>query len=112
MSRSWKKHPFCKDKGIGKDAKHIAAARLRCIPVDSEKSEALASAPANYRKINRDTWDIHDYVSRWNKDQAIVDYYEIINNDAYPAYKENFINQYPTVEDYLIKNWAKYYKRK
>ena len=109
MSRSWKRNPYCKDRGIGKDAKQIAAARLRCIPIDSEESEVLVSAPANYKKINHDTWDIHDYTSRWTLENAIKDYYESIKNSRW---KERFLSQYPTVEDYLTRNWAKYYKRK
>lgn len=114
MSRSWKRNPYCKDRGIGKDAKQIAAARLRCIPIDSEESEILVTAPANYKKINHDTWDIHDYISRWDRKQAIADYYESMNEEAWNSQKryEKFIKDYPTVEDYLTKNWAKYYKRK
>ena len=112
MSRSRKKHPFFKDHGLGKGSKRIAAARIRRIPIDSEKGEVLTAAPANYKKINRDSWDIHDYISRWGMDQAITDYYEILNETKFPSYTAYFIEKYPTVEDYLIKNWAKYYKRK
>ena len=112
MSRSYKKNPFCKDRGIGKNAKQICAQRLRRIPVDSEESAILISAPSNFKKINRDTWDIHDYISRWDMDQAIADYYETLNETRFPSYTAYFIEKYPTLEDYLIKNWAKYYKRK
>ena len=107
MSRSWKKKPFCKDKCSRQD-KRDAASRVRNIPIDSEDNAVLVSAPANYKKINHDTWELHDYSFRWTLEDAIEDYYDHLNG----KWSKNFLKQYPTLEDYLIKCWARYYKRK
>ena len=108
MSRSWKKKPFCKDKCSRWD-KRKAASRVRNIPIDSEDNDVLVAAPANYKKINHDTWELHDYSFRWTLEDAIEDYYE---SATIGRWKERFLSQYPTLEDYLRKCWAKYYKRK
>ena len=108
MSRSWKRKPFCKDKCSRWD-KRNAASRVRNIPIDSEDSAVLIAAPANYKKINHDTWELHDYSFRWTLEDAIEDYYE---SATIGRWKERFLSQYPTLEDYLRKCWAKYYKRK
>lgn len=116
MSRSYKHHPFNKDRGIGKDAKQIASQRIRAIPAESEESEILASAPSNYRKLKGDTWGIHDYVSRYTREEAIKHYYELCQeielNGRYSYYAKSIVEECPTVEDYLNKYWADSHRRK
>ena len=112
MSRSWKKKPYSKDKGIGKDAKRICAHRVRNIPIESEDSDVLIASPSAYKKVNEDTWEIHDYVSHYTKDDAVNHYYTVMNEPEDSPYRERFLKQYPTLEEYLNKVWAKYFKRK
>lgn len=97
MSKSYRHTPVVKDnsKGASND-KRIAAQRLRAIPVDSEESQILASSPSSYKKINGDSWDIHDYVLRWTREEAINEYKE-----AELRQYKSFLSSFPTLENYL-----------
>ena len=62
MSRSYKKVPITKDRGCGKDMKKFANKKVR-------RTNELING-GTYKKVF-DQWEIHDYVSRWTKEEAI-----------------------------------------
>ena len=74
MSRSYKKELISKDNqhSDAKWSKRMAASCIRNINPESEEAEVLAGKSNRYKKINQDTYDIHDYVSRWTEDEARV----------------------------------------
>ena len=99
MSRSYKKNPFVTDhrRGTTKELKRLANRTFRRkISCD----EDMPARPA-HRKYT-ETWNIHDYISRWSWKQAKEEY----NNPIY-----TWKNKYPTLEEFY-KFWTKYYKRK
>lgn len=102
MSRSYRHTPITKDNRRGvRNNKRIVAQRLRAIPVESEESEILIASRSSYKKINHDTWDIHDYISRWTREDAIREYHEAEANN-----ETRILNLYPTLEDFLLE-WEK-----
>ena len=103
MSRSYKKHPICTDRTDGaKYWKRIANKRVR-------RYKGLPNYKA-YKKVYC-SWDIHDWISRWSKQQAINSYdkdrYFWLSGYEYDRW-EDFIDK----EDFLNNHWAKYYRRK
>lgn len=110
MSRSYKKEPISKDnqRGGAKWGKRMAASRIRNIDPESEEAEVLAGKSNRYKKINRDTYDIHDYVSRWTEDEAR----KAFENESNPDSPYSWHSRYGTVENFLNKVWAKNCKRK
>lgn len=96
MSRSYKKHPFCKDwnrrKRVGKKLanRKVRAQLKRGIEIPNGKA---------YRKVY-ETWDIVDY--HWYETKA-----EAIKNFE----TNRFPYSYDTLEE-AISDWAKYYYRK
>lgn len=114
MSRSYKHNPYIKDnhKSSHKN-KQIASRRLRRgIPVESEETEVLINSPSAFKKINNDTWDIHDYVDFTSEEEARAYYRRIASSKNDAQYIKNFLNDYPTEDDYIEQHWAKYFKRK
>lgn len=93
MSRSYKRHPIVKDNRYSAHhAKQLAARRFRRKFRDDE-----SEIPRNrsiYKKINRDSWDIHDYISRWSEEQAIADYEQEKPNGYWHK-------RFETLEDFL-----------
>lgn len=63
MSRSVKKHPVVKDGDSGVFGKKLANKKVR-------RTEDVPMKGKGYRKIF-ESWDIHDYVNRWTKEEAI-----------------------------------------
>lgn len=100
MSRSYKYSPICSDRPHGaKWWKRQANRKVRY------SSNILKGK--GYRKFYN-SWRIHDYISYESKKDAIMRYNNI--RKQYPWW--NITKDYPTVEDYLNKCWAKYYHRK
>lgn len=113
MSRSYKKEPISKDnqRGGARWGKRQAASRIRNIDPESEEAEVLAGKSNRYKYINQDTYDIHDYISRWTEQDA-REYWRNIANGIhercrFPHYTEDFLKKYPTEDDYIQKVWAK-----
>lgn len=110
MSRSYKKHPYVTDgspRETKKD-KRIAAGRIRNLDPESDASDVLSGKSARFKKINQDTYDIHDYSFRWTREQAI----EAFENESDPDSPYSYHSRYGTLENFLHKVWAKWYKRK
>ena len=103
MSRSYKKHNFCKDgnhssKPMKKTANHIVRQRLKDINYDFPRKSKL------YRKIFN-SWDINDYVTLCSEEDCRKEYEEQYKTSKW------FRDKYPTFEIYY-NWWAKIYKRK
>ena len=96
MSRSYKKVPITKDRGCGKDMKKFANKKVR-------RTNELING-GTYKKVF-DQWEIHDYVSRWTKEEAIEHYNK--NKD-----KAWFSERYSSLDNFLNKVWYRYYRRK
>ena len=115
MSRSYKHTPISKDnEGSTKWRKRYAASKVRNIDIDSVKGDALVSnARSIYKKINEDTYNVHDYIAYWSREDAIAQYESIVkgNTNRSHWWREKFLREYPTLEDYL-RYWAKLMKRK
>ena len=95
MSRSYKKSPVYTDRDSGKYWKKIGNKRVRRNKITLPKGK-------KYKKLYN-SWEIHDYISRWDKYQALTRYYK---------YKEIYDDDYKSEKDYLNKYWKKYYFRK
>ena len=96
MSRSYKKSPNSTDGSAGttKRSKRVANKKVRI-------TEDVPSGGA-YKKVS-ETWDIHDYSTRWTWEEAVKDWEEGKN----PYLKKEF----PTLEEYR-QYWEKCCKRK
>ena len=117
MSRSYKSTPIASDNGKHtRDEKRRAASRIRNIDPESEKADSLAGKSNRYKYINNDTYNIHDFISRFTEAEARAYYQrrlkEIPNTEWKKKSKENFLKKYPTEENFIQKRWAKDYKRK
>ena len=86
----------------------MAAFHIRNIDPESEEAEVLAGKSNRYKKINQDTYDIHDYICRWTEEEAR----EAFENESYPDSPRSWHSRYGTVENFLNKVWAKDCKRK
>ena len=98
MSRSYKKTPICKDNGIGKNAKRSANKIVR-----RANEENIKAGKSNSYRKQSNSYDIHDYVSYWSREEAIKAY----NEDKGGRWHKMF----PTLESFL-NYWAKCYQRK
>lgn len=110
MSRSYKKSPWSTDGSprTTKENKRIAAGRIRNLDPESLDSEALSGKSARFKKINKDTYDIHDWRSRWTREEAI----DAFENELNPEHPRSRHSRYGTLENFLNEVWAKSCKRK
>ena len=122
MSRSYKKHPFCTDghRRTTKETKQIAN---RCVRRRNKRitSGYLMEEPRYRDILTLDgmsykrfycSWDIHDYISRWTKAEAIHEWEH--PHWHYLAYTDTW---WHTWDDYKTREemeqyWAKWYRRK
>ena len=103
MSRSYKKSPVYTDRPHGaKYWKRVSNKKVR------RYKGKLANGKA-YKKIY-DSWEIHDYISYWTKQEAINDYY--MHSSSYNPFWFNWQDEYPTLEKYLNHIWEHDYHRK
>lgn len=106
MSRSYKKTPI--SKFCPKDAsfeKRLANKRVR-------RDRSLYKRKA-YKKLYN-SWEIHDYVERYTKQDAKKYYKEIISEYSVKKdsfYLRSFLKKYPTEEVFLME-WDKGFRRK
>ena len=95
MSRSVKKHPVVKDHGSGKWGKRQASKAVR-------RSKSFDDSGKEYKKLYN-TWNIHDYVSYYSKEDAIKDWKK---EESLPVRKQHLHRKYQTLEKWLIV-WEK-----
>jgi hypothetical protein len=104
MSRSYRKHPINTD---GRDGR-VTQKRWANKKVRRYKNK-IANGKA-YKRIF-ESWEIHDYISRWSWEQARERY----EHDTYVNYngeiKHLYQDRYPTLKDFY-NNWSKWYRRK
>ena len=110
MSRSYKKHPYATDGSPRetKKNKRIAASKIRNINPESDESEILSGKSARFKKINHDTYDIHDFKNRWTKKEAI----DAFVNELNPEEPWSRHSRYGTLENFLNQVWEKDNRRK
>ena len=107
MSRSYKKYPFLTDGSprTTKEMKRYANSKVR-------NTKGIYNGKS-YKKLFC-SYDIHDYISRESKQEAIKRWFEeeadILNGII--SFKYSFHNEYKTLKNYLNRGWAKLYKRK
>ncbi len=71
MSRSYKKEPVTKDnqRGGARFGKRRSAHRLRRVSIDTELPTRERKF---FTKYFEDMYEIHDYISRWSWEEALV----------------------------------------
>ena len=122
MSRSYKKHPYCTDghRRSTKETKQIANRCVRrrnkritlgYLTRESRYRDILTLDGMSYKKFFC-SWDIHDYISRWTKAEAIHEW-----EHPHWHYWEHTDTWWHTWDDYKTREemeqyWAKYYRRK
>ena len=95
MSRCYKKNPIITDGRTPtvKRMKRIANKKVR-------HTKNLPNGKS-YKKVF-ETYDIHDYISRWTWEEAKLAYFHFDPNGI------NWQEDYPTLKDFY-KYWRKYY---
>lgn len=102
MSRSYKHSPVCTDRKHGaKWWKRQANHKVR------HYKDVLNNK--SYRKIYN-PWNIHDHIIYESKADSIAWYYKV-TSDTYP-WRNYWIDDYPTLKDYLDNCWAHDFYRK
>ena len=113
VSRSYKKHPYCTD-GRSPTTRKMRSIANRSVRrrnkrivnawwlEDSRFENYLTLDGKSYKKWFC-SYNIHDYISRWSKTEALHDYYS-------GAIKWWSWDNY--TEKQFLNYWAKYYRRK
>lgn len=116
MSRSYKRIPICKDNnraGAAKTAKHFANSKVR-----KYQDEDIAVHTRSFFKKISDSYDIHDYISYWTKEDAIStltrkwreeEIHQTLQKSGSSGY---YHNHYPTLENCIQRCWYNSCKRK
>ena len=113
MSRSYKKHPYCTDgrsptprqmksianRSVRRRNKRIVQGWFEC---DIRYINELTLDGKSYKKWFC-SYDIHDWISRWSKTEALFDYH-------HPSKFYNVWDNYN--EKQFLNYWAKCYRRK
>ena len=122
MARSYKKHPYCTD-GHCRTTKEIKQIANRCV---RRRNKRIVFGYL-YRELNyRDTlpldgmsykrfynsWDIHDWISRWTKAEAIHKWEH--PHWIYDPYRDEWYHSWDdfNTKEEMEQYWAKYYRRK
>jgi len=122
MSRSYKKNPYCTDghRRTTKETKQIANRCVRrrnkritlgYLTRDFRYRDILTLDGMSYKKFFC-SYDIHDYISRWTKAEAIHEWEH--PHWQYWAHTDTWWHtwdDYETRED-MEQYWAKWYRRK
>lgn len=122
MSRSYKKNPYCTDghRRSTKETKQIANRCVRrrnkritlgYLTRESRYRDILTLDGMSYKRFFC-SYDIHDYISRWTKAEAIHEWEH--PHWQYWEYRDEWWHtwdDYETRED-MEQYWAKWYRRK
>jgi len=104
MSRSYKKTPIYTDGRNGrkwfKRQANKVIRRRNSVPNGKKYKSYYCS------------WNIHDYKSRWTKQEAEQEYYKNINDVTQPYWTEYYRDNYKNKEKYLDDHWRKFYYSK
>lgn len=103
MGKSYKKHPYSKIAGYGKQGKIYANRRVR-------RSELDTTERGSYKKLYC-SWNIKDYISRYSYEQAAAYYRELERREPLGYIECSIFKQFPTFEDFML-DWEKNYRRK
>lgn len=95
MSRSVRRTPIRKDHDSGKWGKRQANKKVR-------QEKDFAKNGKSYKKVYN-TWDVHDFVSRYTQEDAIRDWYEEEQIKGSSPWRHK---KYGTLEKWLIA-WRK-----
>ena len=122
MPRSYKKHPYCTDghRCTTKETKQIANRCVRrrnkrivfgYLHRESNYRDVLCLDGMSYKRFYN-SWEIHDWISRWTKAQAIHQW-----EHPHWHYFERTDTWWHIWEEYKTREemeqyWAKYYRRK
>jgi hypothetical protein len=122
MSRSYKKHPYYTDghRRTTKETKQIANRCVRrrnkrivfgYLYRESNYQDILCLDGMAYKKFFC-SWDIHDYINRWTKAEAIHQWehphwYYFEHTDTWRSDWDDF-----KTREEMEQYWAKYYRRK
>ena len=102
MSRSYKKNPVYSDRPNGaKYWKRIGNKKTRKLKDNFPKGR-------KYRRVYN-SWEIHDFINRWDKEDALTYYNHsgfFHNGEWYKTY------DYKDEKEFLNKYWKKYWRRK
>jgi hypothetical protein len=105
MSRSYRKHPINTD---GRDGR-VTQKRWANKKVRRYKNK-IANGKA-YKHIF-ESWEIHDYISRWSWEQAKEEYEHSAYINSKGEFNYIYQDDYPTLKDFYNKCWSKVYRRK
>lgn len=115
MSRSYKKHPICKDGNRSKKWARTTANRRVRRYLNSSTAHRLQHRA--YKKVFC-SWEIADYTCLYTKEEAIARYEEhqkiaakIPDGALTSSYSHYIVKKYPTLQSWLIE-WYKMMVRK
>lgn len=99
MSRSIKKNPVVKDGDSGTFGKKLANKKVR-------RTDDVPMKGKGYRKVFN-SWEIHDYSSRWTKEEAIEMWREEERDRYYTNSEGTFHKQFNNNFDRYLGWWQK-----
>lgn len=110
MSRSYKKHPICKDNNKSKSSgKAQANDAVRSYIKRHMNTDEEFTMPSNKKYIRLYcSWEIADYVTRYSKEQCIQDYYNYQRSQS--RWKREIVKD-KTLKQWITE-WERYYRRK
>ena len=106
MSRSYKKHPIYTDRDKAGAAKFWKRRANRVIRHYNQRDRVQHN---KYKRLFN-SWEIHDWISRWSRREAIESY----NSFFWDNREKDWVQRwdYDSEEEFLNRHWAKYYRRK
>lgn len=113
MSRSYKKNPICKDSTKSSKKNKQIANRIVRRRYKNAQNEIDTNARGSYKKMY-ESWDIHDYITRWTERDAVESWNEEKTHAmslSIPVEQYGWHKKFGTLENYL-KWWKRTYYKK